>query len=51
MLMHDRKSVAVTISIGTAERTAHQSIPGDDIKAADRALYRAKNNGRNQVSR
>ncbi len=49
MLTHDRNSVAVTISIGTAERRAHQSIPDDDIKAADQALYRAK--GRNQVSR
>lgn len=40
----------MTISIGTAERTAHQAIPHDVIKAAGRALYRAKNNGRNQGS-
>lgn len=46
----DARSVAVTISIGVAERTAHHATPDAVIKAADKALYRAKNKGRNQVS-
>jgi GGDEF domain-containing protein len=44
-------SVSVTISIGVAERNARFVKPDDVIKAADRALYRAKNQGRNQVSK
>ena len=47
----DTNSVSVTISIGVAERTEKHSAPEDVIKAADKALYRAKNNGRNQISR
>lgn len=43
------KSVSVTISIGVAERTEKLSTPGDVVKAADKALYRAKKMGRNQV--
>jgi diguanylate cyclase (GGDEF)-like protein len=41
----------VTISIGVAERNEKNSTPGQVVKAADRALYRAKNKGRNKVSR
>ncbi len=44
-------SVSVTISIGVAERSAELATPEEVIKAADKALYRAKNKGRNQVSR
>jgi len=44
-------SVSVTISIGVAERSDKLTTPEDVIKAADKALYRAKDNGRNQVSR
>jgi diguanylate cyclase (GGDEF)-like protein len=45
------EGVAVTISIGLAERTdAHRS-PEQVLQAADRALYRAKEKGRNRVSR
>ncbi len=47
----DANSVSVTISIGVAERTAELGTADDVIKAADQALYRAKNNGRNQVSK
>lgn len=45
-----RKKVAVTISIGVAERDSKQSSTQEVIKAADRALYRAKKAGRNRVS-
>jgi GGDEF domain-containing protein len=44
-------SVSVTISIGVAERNDSLATPEDVIKAADKALYRAKSRGRNQVSR
>jgi diguanylate cyclase (GGDEF)-like protein len=45
------KTVAVTISIGVAERGPRSPSPEAVIKAADKALYRAKHKGRNQVSR
>ncbi len=45
------KSVSVTISIGVAQRNSKLTAPDAVIKAADRALYRAKRGGRNQVSR
>ena len=45
------KTVAVTISIGVAERGPRATTPEAVIKAADKALYRAKHKGRNQVSR
>lgn len=44
------KKVSITISIGVAERDERQASPQDVIKAADKALYRAKNAGRNQVA-
>jgi diguanylate cyclase (GGDEF)-like protein len=43
------KAVSVTISIGVAERTEKFATPGAVIGAADKALYRAKKLGRNQV--
>ena len=43
------KSVSVTISIGVAERTEKLATPDAVVKAADKALYRAKKMGRNQV--
>jgi len=45
------KSLSVTVSIGVAERSEKQPDPEAVIKAADRALYRAKKGGRNRVAR
>jgi diguanylate cyclase (GGDEF)-like protein len=45
-----RGRTRVTISIGVAERDEQNSNPHQVIKAADKALYRAKNKGRNRVS-
>jgi diguanylate cyclase (GGDEF)-like protein len=44
------RKVSVTISIGVAERTETNPSPDTVIRAADQALYRAKNAGRNRVS-
>ncbi|MDC7223212.1 MAG: GGDEF domain-containing protein [Spirochaetales bacterium] len=41
--------VKVTISLGVAGVSARCATPEDLIAAADRALYRAKNNGRDRV--
>jgi diguanylate cyclase (GGDEF)-like protein len=46
-----RKIVSVTISIGVAESNEKLKTPDDVLKAADRALYRAKEKGRNTLSR
>lgn len=46
-----KRSVSVTISIGIAERSERLVAPDEVVQAADRALYRAKEKGRNQVSR
>ncbi|NJB67422.1 GGDEF domain-containing protein [Desulfobaculum xiamenense] len=43
------KTVSVTISIGLAERTDARQNPEDVLKEADKALYKAKKKGRNQV--
>lgn len=43
------KTISVTISIGVATRTSKQNFE-QTLKASDQALYRAKNNGRNNVS-
>lgn len=45
------KLVSVTVSIGVAESNERFATPDEVIQAADKALYRAKNKGRNQVSR
>lgn len=44
------KQVTITVSIGVAERSGEQRDPDEVIKAADKALYRAKKGGRNQVA-
>jgi two-component system cell cycle response regulator len=41
--------ILVTISLGVASRSAPHAGPGDLTIAADRVLYRAKENGGNQV--
>lgn len=46
-----KDAVSVTVSIGVAERNERLATPQAVIEAADRALYRAKNKGRNVVSR
>jgi diguanylate cyclase (GGDEF)-like protein len=43
------KSVTITISIGVAENSKKLSTPGLVLEAADGALYRAKESGRNCV--
>ena len=43
-------SVSVTISIGIAESTGKQGKPEAVLKAADKALYKAKNKGRNCIA-
>ncbi len=44
------KKVGVTVSIGVAEPASRQIKPQKVIKAADKALYKAKKRGRNQVA-
>ena len=45
----NNKQVSVTVSIGVAERTDELTKPDAVMQAADRALYKAKRKGRNQV--
>ena len=44
-----RTRTAVTVSMGVAESSARLNTPERVIEAADQALYRAKDNGRNRV--
>jgi diguanylate cyclase (GGDEF)-like protein len=44
-----RKEVSVTVSIGVADRDDRGTDPHQVLKAADKALYRAKSAGRNRV--
>lgn len=46
----EAKALKITISIGLAERSPELINADDVIKQADKALYKAKNNGRNQVA-
>lgn len=45
-----KNKVLITISIGVAERSDRHSKPQQIVKAADKALYRAKRGGRNRIS-
>ncbi|MFH1904923.1 MAG: GGDEF domain-containing protein [bacterium] len=49
-MKNSRKRVSVTISIGAAEQNGRHRSPHQVVKAADKALYRAKKAGRNRVS-
>lgn len=44
-----RKKVGVTVSMGVASRDGQQATPRQIIKMADKALYQAKEAGRNQI--
>ncbi len=44
-----QKSVTVTVSIGVASSNSRRPSPASVLKAADKALYRAKRAGRNRV--
>lgn len=46
----EAKPLSITISIGLAERTQQLAKAEEVIKQADKSLYKAKNNGRNQVA-
>jgi len=44
------QTLSVTVSIGVAEPNEYLNLPAKVIRAADEALYRAKEKGRNRVS-
>lgn len=44
-----KQHARVTISIGVAQRDERKPTPTEVLKAADKALYRAKKQGRNRV--
>ena len=46
--VHGKESVSVTVSIGVA-MSGHEETPEAVLERADRALYRAKDNGRDRV--
>jgi len=48
-LVQDGKTISVTVSIGVATIVPSDSEADQTLIRADKALYRAKNNGRNQV--
>ncbi|HLZ44779.1 MAG TPA: GGDEF domain-containing protein [Gemmatimonadales bacterium] len=45
-----RQAIMITVSIGVAERNHRHASPDQVVQAADKALYRAKEAGRNRVS-
>jgi diguanylate cyclase (GGDEF)-like protein len=49
-LRSPEKTLSVTVSIGIAEPEDQLSTPAEVLRAADQALYRAKQGGRNRVS-
>lgn len=49
-LRSTEKTLSVTVSIGVAEPVEPYATPAEVLIAADRALYRAKEGGRNRVS-
>lgn len=51
MLITERGSLSYTVSIGVAQMSEQAANFEDLLKAADDALYKAKNNGRNRVEK
>jgi len=45
-----REAIVITVSIGVAEKNQRHSTADQVLQAADKALYRAKESGRNRVS-
>lgn len=45
-----KQPITITVSIGVAERNHRNESPDQVVQAADKALYRAKEAGRNRVS-
>jgi diguanylate cyclase (GGDEF)-like protein len=45
-----RQQITITVSIGVAERNHRHASPDQVVQAADKALYRAKEAGRNRVA-
>lgn len=45
-----REAIVITVSIGVAEKSNRHSTADQVVQAADKALYRAKEAGRNRVS-
>lgn len=45
------KQLSVTVSLGVSDTTAKDPSPEGILKAADKALYKAKNSGRNRVAK
>jgi len=45
-----REAIVITVSIGVAEKNHRHSTPDQVVQAADKALYRAKESGRNRVA-
>jgi diguanylate cyclase (GGDEF)-like protein len=45
-----REQIVITVSIGVAEKNHRHATPDQVVVAADKALYRAKEAGRNRVS-
>ena len=49
-LRHNDQVLRLTVSIGVATQLAHETLPQPAVERADKALYVAKNGGRNRVS-